>query len=179
MTVVKTISRQFYLGLPVEEKKCYVAKLKCDKVRPVRQNDENFFFLYRPVWFTGGWSDTHICVLVESKCVYTSEAFKAYRSLDAYNYFHSGKVKSILTYKKIIIPVSFRGKSRQVKFRHIPKRALHLHGLPCRCNERFEPCAAAGLSQHWANALTPTPLCVWVWTIPAAYSTERKKQSSP
>ncbi len=44
-------------------------------------------------------SQVHIFeYLVEKECVYTREAFKAYHSLDVYNYFHSGKVKSILTY---------------------------------------------------------------------------------
>lgn len=38
--------------------------------------------------------------LVEAECAYTREAFKAYRSLDAYNYFHSGKVRCLLAYKK-------------------------------------------------------------------------------
>ncbi len=36
--------------------------------------------------------------LVETECVYTREAVKAYRSLDAYNYFVSGKVGSICSY---------------------------------------------------------------------------------
>lgn len=36
--------------------------------------------------------------LVETECVYTREAVKAYRSLDAYNYFLSGKVGNICSY---------------------------------------------------------------------------------
>ncbi len=36
--------------------------------------------------------------LVETECVYTREAVKAYRSLDAYNYFVSGNVGSICSY---------------------------------------------------------------------------------
>ncbi|KAL0147027.1 hypothetical protein M9458_057551, partial [Cirrhinus mrigala] len=36
--------------------------------------------------------------LVETECVYTREAVKAYRSLDTYNYFISGKVGSICSY---------------------------------------------------------------------------------
>ncbi len=36
--------------------------------------------------------------LVETESVYTREAVKAYRSLDAYNYFVSGKVGSLCSY---------------------------------------------------------------------------------
>ncbi len=36
--------------------------------------------------------------LVETECVYTREAVKAYRSLDAYNNFVSGKVGSICSF---------------------------------------------------------------------------------
>ncbi len=36
--------------------------------------------------------------LVETECVYTREAVKANRSLDAYNYFASGKVGRICPY---------------------------------------------------------------------------------
>ncbi|XP_016105082.1 uncharacterized protein [Sinocyclocheilus grahami] len=95
------MSSHYYFGLPVEEKNCYLTKLKCDKVTL----PDPFNKMLRQECFSTDLSDlpevsqVHIFeYLVEKECVYTSEAFKAYHSLDAYNYFHSGKVKRILTY---------------------------------------------------------------------------------
>ncbi len=97
------MSSQYFFALPVEEKKRYFAKLKCDKVNV--SLPDPFNKLLRQEFFSTDLSDlpevsqVHIFeYLVEKECVYTREAFKAYRSLDAYNYFNSGKVKNILTY---------------------------------------------------------------------------------
>ncbi|XP_035234666.1 uncharacterized protein LOC118206288 [Anguilla anguilla] len=96
------MSSQYYLGLPVAEKNRYLAKLKCNTVTL----PDPFNKMLRQECFSTDLSDlpevsqVHIFeYLVERECVYTREAFKAYRSLDAYNYFNSGKVKSILTHK--------------------------------------------------------------------------------
>ncbi len=97
------MSSQYFFALPVEEKNRYFAKLKCDEVNV--SLPDPFNKLLRQESFSTDLSDlpevsqVHIFeYLVEKECVYTREAFKAYRSLDAYNYFNSGKVKNILTY---------------------------------------------------------------------------------
>jgi len=96
------MSSQYYIRLPVVEKSRYLEKLNCFNVTL----PDPFNKMLRQECFSTDLSDlpeisqVHIFeYLVERECVYSREAFKAYRSLDSYNYFHSGKVKSILTFK--------------------------------------------------------------------------------
>ncbi|XDV26035.1 hypothetical protein PO909_029839 [Leuciscus waleckii] len=141
------MSSQYYLGLPIEEKSRYLAKLKCDNVTLPDPFNKNL----RQTFFSTDLSDlpevSQVNIfeyLVEKECVYTREAFKAYRSLDAYNYFHSGKVKMILTHgwKYLCHLRGNRGGSDAFKellrldhceeVRRNPEWILHLHGRQWR-----------------------------------------------
>ncbi len=91
------MSSQYFFELPVEEKKRYFAKLKCDEVNV--SLPDPFNKLLRQEFFSTDLSDlpevsqVHIFeYLVKKECVWRS------RHIAACNYFNSGKVKNILTY---------------------------------------------------------------------------------
>lgn len=93
------MSSQYYLNLPTVERQRYLQKLCFSLPDP-------FNGTLRRQYFSTDLSDLPDVsqmnifeYLVERECFYTREAFKAYRSLDAYNYYYSGKVRAILTYK--------------------------------------------------------------------------------
>lgn len=71
--------------------------------------------------------------LVQGECVYTNEKFKSFKALDCYNYFNSGKVKNILTYKNknldICIVTCDVQASQTLKIHHRPWIVTATNGM--------------------------------------------------
>lgn len=50
------------------------------------------------LWPSVAFGDVYT-YLVEAECAYTKEKFRNYKALDAYNYFYSGKIRNIVSFR--------------------------------------------------------------------------------
>ena len=87
-------------SLDYESRKRYFDKLKTDYevlLDPYSVSDDQWVDDVRK-WPSVEFGDLY-SYLIETKGPYTKESLKAYKSLEAYNYFHSGYVHTVLFYE--------------------------------------------------------------------------------
>lgn len=101
------MSSAYFKSLRVEDQQRYLAKLKPSGAvhlpDPYDTRNSHLFSDDKLLYPSVSWPELHD-YLVNTPGKFTRERLKSYKSLEAYNYFLSGKVRNVTTYQPTKVP---------------------------------------------------------------------------